>query len=415
MRLNRLALVASFPLLIAAEENGATVSPIQQRIQAAQKETLTNPQSWQSYNELAFALCRAARDREDVALYDDAEAALRHSFQLSKDNYGARKLEASILLGKHEFADALKLARELNRKVPDDIAGWGLLVDVNVALGDYDQAERAAQWILDLTRGSSLGFLKAAELRELFGDFQGSIEFFQEAYRRSSPNDADQRAWLLTRMAEVQLLSGNLAQAQNLLSQASKLFPDSQLLRTDLAKLRAAQGKYEEAASILENRYRTVPSPVNLYAWAEALSNSGRKSEAALAFEKFEKEARAESMKPYNSNLELIYLYTDRKNEPVEALRIASARLSIRHDVNTLDAYAWALFRNGRASEAKVQMDRALGVGVSEPVFFCHAAQIALAARDMAGATRLAREASRFSSNFCPIDSVALASREAAQ
>jgi len=43
------------------------------------------------------------------------------------------------------------------------------MVDANSALGNYSEAERDAQWILDLRRASALGFEKAADLRELFG------------------------------------------------------------------------------------------------------------------------------------------------------------------------------------------------------------------------------------------------------
>ena len=50
------------------------------------------------------------------------------------------------------------------------------------ALGNYTEAERDCQWILDLRRGSALGFEKAAGLRELFGDNEGAIEFYGEAF-----------------------------------------------------------------------------------------------------------------------------------------------------------------------------------------------------------------------------------------
>jgi tetratricopeptide (TPR) repeat protein len=195
----------------------------------------------QSYNDSAASLCRKARDNGDTALYDRAQEALQHSFQLSPANYDAEKLQVTVLIGKREYAQALKLATEVNHRFHDDIAGWGLLVDANVAAGDYDAAERAAQWILDLRPGSSLGFEKAAVLREIFGDPEGSAEFFDEAYRRTSPNDVEQRAWLLTQSARVQLAEGNRKRAEELLSQALQLYPDSQLAAAALAKVRASK------------------------------------------------------------------------------------------------------------------------------------------------------------------------------
>ena len=372
-----LALIFQTSVFAAQKDGAAPSSPADARIAAARNRVLTNAKSWQPYNDLAAALCRKDRDTEDVALYDQADAALQRSLELSPGNYEARKLQVVTLLGRHQFDQALKLASELNHKVPDDIAGWGLLVDTNVALGNYAEAEHDAQVILDLRPGSALGFVKAAGLRELFGDPEGAIEFYREANRRVSQNDADEHAWLFTQIARLELASGNPKHAEDALAQASKLFPESQQALAVLAKLRTAQGNNAEAAALLEKRYRTVGSPQNLYDWAESLERAGQKEAAAAAFRDFERKACAQSGKPYNANRQLVFFYTDHSHEGSKALPLASEEIKARHDSATLDAYAWALYANGRYSEAKLQMDRALAVGVRDPVYLYHAAQIA--------------------------------------
>jgi tetratricopeptide (TPR) repeat protein len=387
------------PSSVASSPAATTV--LQLKISDAQKRIKADAKSWQPYADLATAYLRSARDTEDVGQYDEAEAAVKHVMQLSPGNYEGQKLEASVLLGKHEFANALKLATELNHKVPDDVTGWSLLVDIHVAVGSYAEAERAAQWILDLRPGSALGFEKAAGLRDLFGDAEGAIEFYQETNRRTSPNDPVQRAWLFSQIARVNLAADNLKAAQAALEQALALFPQSQIAAGISADIEMAQGKYAEAAAARERSYQKVKSPANLYAWAEALEKAGLKEQAASAFKKFEGQALAETHAPYNANQALIYFYSDYKNNPSEALRVAQREEAIRQDEGTLAAAAWAFFQNGNYIEAEKRMNRALAVGVRNPQYFCHAAQIAAKANDAAGAEKYKKELASFSQANC--------------
>jgi len=407
MRLTILLLWSSFLAL--------AVSPADQRIAAARRQVDANPKAFQTYNELAFALCRKARDTSDVSLYDQAATAVDRSLELSAGNYDAMKLRASVLLGQHEFSQALKLAQELNHKVPDDIGGWALLVDANSALGNYTEAERDAQWVLNLRSGNALGFEKAAGLRELFGDNEGAVEFYEEALRRTAQSDLDQRAWLLTQKARLTLAAGNPKSAAEILAQARGLFPDSQLATLVMADIEAANGNYSEASNLLEKRYKAVPSPANLYRWAVALELSGQKEKAAAQFSAFESKARAEIAHPYNANLQLIAFYTDHKNDPAEALRIATLESAHRQDCVTLAALAWALYQNGKFADAKTQMDKALSVGIREASYFCHAALISSKANNAADAARFQKELATFPAHSCSADQPIEASLGAAK
>jgi tetratricopeptide (TPR) repeat protein len=401
--------------LAAQQEAAASPSPVQQRAAAAEKRVQSNPSSPQTYNDLAFALCRWARDNGDARLYTKAESALKRSFQLSPGNYEARKLQVTALLGKHEFAEALKSATELNHEVPDDIGGWALLVDANTAVGNYTDAEHAAQWILDLRAGSSLGFAKAAILRDLLGDSEGATEFFMEAYKRTAQSDADECAWLLLQSARVELTAGETEKADDLVNQALKLFPDSGLAVATLAAVRSAQGKYAEAANMMEQCYRAVSSEQNLYDWAQALDRAGEKDRALTAYRDFEVKAGAQRNSTYNWNRQLIFYYTDHNSNPREALALAGREAAIRHDSATLDAYAWALYQNGRYGEAEEKMDRALAVGVRDPVYFCHAVRIATKANDATAAARFEKELANLRSTACPVEHFAQSQQQVAR
>src|SRR5207249_11018761 len=73
--------------------------------------------------------------------------ALPISLELSPQNLAVQKVGVWILLGKHEFAQARQQAEILNRRMPDDVQVYGFLTDANIELGNYADAEKAAQWM----------------------------------------------------------------------------------------------------------------------------------------------------------------------------------------------------------------------------------------------------------------------------
>ena len=84
----------------------------------------------------------------------------------------------------------------------------------------------------------------------------------------------------------------------------------------------------------------------------------------------------AESVRKDNSSRELIFYYADHANEPTKALEVAKQEFAWRHDVYTLDAYAWALHKNGEDAEARKEIDQALAVGTKDPKILSHATEI---------------------------------------
>jgi tetratricopeptide (TPR) repeat protein len=354
---------------------GQALSPAEVRVAAAAKRVAADSKSWEAYNDLAFALCRAARDTGNLATYKQAEAALQTSVALSPGNYDAQKLSVTVLLGQHEFERARTLAVQLNHQVPDDISAWALLVDVYSALGEYSGAERSAQMILDLRRGSTLGFLKAAQLRDIFGDPEGAMEFFEEARKRSARNDADEQSWLLTQEAHEALLTGNPQHAEALLKQAKDLFSDSQCALAGLADVRFWLGQYGEAAGLLEEKYHKSKDPADLFRWAEALERSGEKDRAISVFGDFLEKAEAAKSAAYNWNTELIYLYCTRLKAD-KGLDLATREVRRGQNWMVLEAYAWALFCNGQVEQARSEMAKVSELGVRDPEHSCQRAQI---------------------------------------
>ena len=364
------------------------LSPAQQAMEQAQKLIEKNAKDYEAYNALALALARRARETSNPNFYSQGEQVLQKSFAISPGNYDGKRVEVWLLLGKHEFAAALEAAKPLNRKMPDDVMVWSFLTDANAELGNYSHAEQAAQQMLNLRPGYLPALTRAAYLRELFGDPQGALELMQMALESSPPSESEDRAWITTQMAHLKLGMGKTTEAEGLLENALTMFPGCHYALGNLAKVRIQQQRYEEGVLLLKQRYNAAPHAENLFDLAVALKLAGRRSEAKNAFAEFEQKSLLETAKADNSNHELILYYADYANQPAKALEVATREYTRRHDVFTLDCYAWALHVNGRDSEARNPMNAALGVGIQDVKMFRHAAEIASRTGDPTSARR---------------------------
>src|SRR5436190_8401474 len=119
-------LLVSLCIILAQFAHSQTsLSPAEQGMAAARRLIEKNPKNFEAYNALALALSRRARETSDVAYYTQAEEALNKSFELSPNNFDGERTAVWLLLGKHEFAAALEKAKEMNKKMPDNVMFCG--------------------------------------------------------------------------------------------------------------------------------------------------------------------------------------------------------------------------------------------------------------------------------------------------
>jgi len=379
-------------------------------VSSAQEMVAKNPKDANSYTALGFALCHRGQETSDVSLYSEADEALRTALQISPDNFEARKAQVCVLLGHHAFARARELAMILNKRIPDDVMVYGLLVDANAALGNYPEAENAAQWMLNLRPGNTPAFLHAADLREVFGEPEGAIQLLKIVLDATPATDVEARVNVLTQMARVSLEMGNLTSAESMSERALSLQPENRRALLALAEVRLLQGKPSDSVQLLQQSYQSLPQTKTLYALAEAMEAAAMQDEAKRTFAEFERRATSEFSDPDNANRELIFYYADHANNAAKALQIGELEVARRRDVHTLDAYAWALYKNGRYAEAKKQMDLLLKVGVREAPVFYHAGEIELRLGNSTHAEHYFQEAAEMNSTHSQEARIALAS-----
>jgi tetratricopeptide (TPR) repeat protein len=88
------------------------------------------------------------------------------------------------------------------------------------------------------------------------------------------------------------------------------------------------------------------------------------------------------------STLDLTLMYAGNSASAPHALKLAQHEFGERQDVWTMDAYAWALYANGRYPDADAAIQKALAVGIQSAQIFDHAGHIAQKLGHAADASR---------------------------
>ncbi len=373
---------------VAGASEDKTTSPAELRILGAQKVLQKQQNRYQAYNDLALAFIRRARETGDNSYFVQSQAAVANSLQIEPKNFEGQQAQVELLLAEHKYNSALEQARALNQRMPDAVLVWGYMAEAEAALGDYQQAEETAQWMMNLRPGNLPAYLTGADLRQDWGDIDGAEEYLSKALQQTPPFETEETAWILTRMARLLRQSGRADTAESLLQKALATFPDYYLSIEELAEIRLDQHQYSQAVELLEKRNQSFPSPSSQLLAARAYEGAGRSADAAKMYAAFESAARVQVALSDDANSDLISYYADHAHQPQEALRIARLEMRNRHDVWALDDYAWALFANSQYAEADRQIQKAIAFGTRDAVLYYHAGAIEAAIGKRAEATQ---------------------------
>ena len=193
--------------------------------------------------------------------------------------------------------------------------------------------------------------------------------------------------------SHLQLSAGRIDQADTLAQAALQAFPGYHYALAQLAEVRHAQGRHDDALVARQAHLKASPHPENGFRLGEALQRAGRTAEAETAFAGFERAALAESDGVDNANRELALYWLDHAGQPAKALQLAQREAQRRQDVLTLDTLAWAQYRNGQFADARTTMARVLAVGTRDPGLLYHAGLIARKAGDATAALEYLQQA----------------------
>lgn len=390
--------------LCAACLFGATLSvaadTAERTLQQLQAKLSKQPNDVATLQRLAETLLLRARVKPDAREADQADAWIQRALRLAPDQAKSWELRAWQEMNRHRFREALAALEQAEKIAPLSALSLGLQADALVELGRYDAALAATQTLLDRAPGLP-AYSRAAHLRFLHGDTEGAIELMQSAVRAGRPR-TEATAWALLQLSGLYLHAGQFAQAENAAALAEATYPGLAASAALWGRIRSAQGRFEEALAFYQQAAQAQINPEYTLARYELLQRLQRPLEAKRQAALLDAMARLdENNAGLNRRLFAAY-FADRPGGAARAERLARLERLSRPDLYSEDALAWALYRQGKITDAARHMEQALKLGTQDAGLLYHAAMIFRAAGQKSRADALLQAALRRNSHIAP-------------
>ena len=356
------------PALGAAGAPSTTRDGLARRIADMESRLSARPDDVGAAVLLADALIRQTRVTGNAGLTLQAERVLTNALREDSANDDVLRIQGSVYLSQHRFADAVAVAEKCRAMRPSDSVNYGVLGDAHLELGDYDEAFDAFDRMMQLRPGAA-SYARVAYARELQGNLTGALESMRLAADASEGGDVEAIAWYHSQVGELYLKLGKPSDAMREFSTASRAFPGHPFAVVGYAKALEMTGQREPARALLEDLARKSPTPDVHARLGDLLAAEGRAKEAGRQYALAEAAWRSDAPEPRN----LARFLAERGERLDEAVAIAEDAAKVRHDIFTQDALAWAYFKAGRLEDAKRAIRQALRTGTRDREILRHA------------------------------------------
>ena len=302
---------------------------------------------------------------------------------------------------KHEFRDALDLAKQVYSNDPRALQALATVGDAQLELGNYAEAETAYRQLLERSSTPSV-YSRLARLSWLQGHIDDAHKQMQQAVdgAASMGLTGESAAWYQYQLAELYFNTGQFEAAAQNYQAALGSFDNYYLALAGLGKVSAAQGKYDQAISCYERAVAIIPQPDFLAALGDLYQFTGQPTNAKREYDTVEYIGKLAEINKQIYNRQLANFYSDHDIHLTEALHLALSELQSRKDIFGYDAAAWAQYKNGNYKEAQALMNQAMALGTRDTRLYYHAGMIALELHNEAQAREYLEQALAINPHF---------------
>jgi tetratricopeptide (TPR) repeat protein len=341
-----------------------------------------NPADVKSSLALASIFIQEARVTGNYVYYDRAAMRLVNNvLRTDSTNFDALTFKALIYLSQHHFADGLAIAEKAREINPYNAFIYGLVVDGNVEMGNYDSAVANSDKMVAV-RPDLRSYSRISYLREIYGDYPGAIEAMKMAVAAGAPGD-EGTEWTRIQLGHLYENTGDLNSAKMHYTIALNERPGYAYALAGLARIALSSKDYVSAISYYEKADAAVTDYSIKQELAEAYKLSGQKQKAAAVsnavIESMSKDAQSgrndENIGHYaDRELAYAYLKIDNYDKALEHALLEYNRRPENIDVN--ETVAWVYYCKGEYAKALPYLKVAMKTNSRNPTLLSHAGLI---------------------------------------
>ncbi|HVK96348.1 MAG TPA: tetratricopeptide repeat protein, partial [Flavisolibacter sp.] len=230
----------------------------QEKVAELKAKIANKPSDLKSRLQIATIYITEARiTGEHPYYYPAIHKILDGVLKLDPQNFEATVLKSSVNLSQHKFQEAKILAEKARNINPNNAYVYGILVDANVELGNYQEAIAASDKMQSI-KPSLESYARASYLREIHGDYKGAIEAMKLAVTAGLPGSEPQ-CWSRNTLADLYMKTGDLKTAEELYKTNLELRPSYAFSIAGLAGIQQEKKNYDEALRLLNSAVAILP------------------------------------------------------------------------------------------------------------------------------------------------------------
>lgn len=350
----------------------AQQSKIEQLEQAAREQ----PGTSEPLVLLAAELLQTGRVTGDPGAYTRADEALARALRIDPKSAAVFTERGILNLARHDYTAALADGLRARRLAPEVVKPFGVVVDANVELGRYQEAERVLQRMVDLKPNLD-SYARVAYLRELRGDLDGASVVLGLAASAGGAG-AENVAFVKTLMGNLELAQGRRELASRVYREALEGVPGYPAAEVGLARLDIAAGRLGSAIKRLEGVVERRPLQEYIVLLGETQIAAGDREAGKQTLELVRAQQQLLGAAGVNTDAELAVFEADH-GDPGRAVELGRAAWKAAPSIRSADALGWALTRDGQPEEGSGFAQKALRLGSRDASYLFHAGMSAKA------------------------------------